>query len=175
MTTLSYSFTVSKREYRRLQYFHTFQMRRWQSWFVALAWLGALALAIANIFMGVEMTNVMQMCYIAVGASVPLLVVACEINVKRYCDAGMDERERTLSLSDEWVKFRIAGNPESEKATWEQLAYAYDLDEGLVIFRDAGKMALLPWRVVPKEDVDVLCGWCESHLGRAFKRRRRAS
>lgn len=172
MSTLEYTFSVSPQEYRAMRYFHTFRRHRFQSVFVALAWVGALALAVANLLLGVRMTNVMQMCYIAVGVSMPLLVLSCELEWRRYRDGGYGELRRVVTVSPDWIKLRVVGQPSSEKLDWRMVAAVYELPQGFLIYRDE-QMVLLPARVLGPGDTETLEGWFGEQLGRSFKLRGR--
>ena len=77
MAIKEYSFKVSSRAFREVQYFTTFFRHRFQGAFVAAIFALAVVLFILNTAVGVAMSNVMQMSYIVCLISLPLLMFSC--------------------------------------------------------------------------------------------------
>lgn len=55
---------------------------------------------------------------------------------------------RTVSISDDWLKFRISGNADSEKLEWSQIMAVFETRDMFLIYRDADKYLALPKDVV---------------------------
>lgn len=169
--TYTYEFCVPAALYREVQYFNTFMRRRGQGVFVLAVFVGALALLAANTIGGVAMSNVMQMCYIVCLVALPLCVFACEQNTHRYRDDGSDRVIRSVSLSEEWIKFRVSGNPRSEKLLWEQVSMVFETRSAFIICRDADRYVAVPKEAVGEADLDGLRALFRQKLGRSFHER----
>jgi hypothetical protein len=170
----TYKFKIDASEFRKALYFNAFSRKRSQLYFVRAAWIGAAVLACMNLFGGLEVTNVVQMCYIVVLLSVPLLIFSCERGWREYRDSGLSGRERSVSIDDEWMKFRISGNPGSDKVDWHNVSAVFELPDAFIIYRDASQMVILPKDVIDKGDIPMLRKLFISKLGRSFKRHRRS-
>lgn len=167
----TYKFKIDAPTFRKALYFNAFARKRTQLAFVIAAWVGAIVLACMNVFGGLQLSNVVQICYIVVLLSVPLLVFSCERGWREYRDSGLPERERSVSISDDWMKFRISGDPFSEKVEWHNISAVFELAEEFIIYRDADQMVVLPKSVMGEDDIPLMRGLFVSKLGKCFKER----
>lgn len=168
----TYTFTVEPEMFRRTLYFDTFGKRRFQSVVMVGMFVLGLCLCMANLIAHIEMTNVMQICYIVLLAALPLMVFSCETGYRRYRSSPLCSKMRTISLSDDWLKFLVVGGADSEKVEWRLISAVFELDDRFVIYRDAGLMVLLPKTAVPDDDLDSLRALFARSLGRSFRIRR---
>ena len=167
----TFEFRVSPGLFRRVQYFNTFGRRRGQGALVAAAFIGAFALMIVNVFGRVAMSNVMQMCYIVCLVALPLCVLSCELNTRKYVDSEMDKITRVVSVGSDWVKLRSVGGAFSEKLEWEQVSVAFETKSAFVIYRDSDRYAAIPKSAFAPGDVDSFRLLLQEKLGRGFHRR----
>ena len=165
--TFTYQFRVPVDLFRKAQYFNTFLRKRGQGVFVALVFVGALALLAANTLGGVAMSSVMQMCYIVCLIALPLCCFACEQATRRYRDEGTANALRTVSIGDNWLKFRVSGSSDSEKLEWGQIMAVFETHDMFLIYRDADKYVALPKSSVDG-DVDALRALFSRELGKSF-------
>lgn len=165
--TYTYQFNVPVSLFRKTQYFNTFLRKRGQGVFVVLVFVGALALLAANTLGGVQMSNVMQMCYIVCLIALPLCCFACEQATRRYRDDAADVAMRNVSVNDDWLKFRVSGNVDSEKLEWSQIMAVFETRDMFLIYRDADKYLALPKDVVG-DDARGLRELFAEELGRSF-------
>lgn len=164
----TYTFTVEPELFRRTLYFDTFGKRKFQSIVMLGMFSFGLCLCTANLVAHIEMTNVMQMCYIVLLTGLPLMAFSCECGYRRYRSSPSCGKMRTISLSDDWLKFLVVGGADSEKVGWHLISAVYELDNCFVIYRDAGLMVLLPKMAVPVDDLDSLRALFARSLGRSF-------
>jgi len=68
---------------------------------------------------------------------------------------------------DDWLKFRISGNADSEKLEWSQIMAVFETRDMFLIYRDADKYLALPKDVVG-DDAERLRGLFAEELGRSF-------
>ncbi|WP_130811279.1 YcxB family protein [Olsenella sp. Marseille-P4559] len=169
--TYTYKFKIDAPTFRKALYFNAFARKRNQLVFVVAAWVGAIMLACMNVFGRLSLSNVVQICYIVVLLSVPLLVFSCERGWREYRDSGLPERDRSISISDDWMKFRISGNPDSEKVGWHNVSAIFELAQEFIIYRDADQMVVLPKSVMKNEDIPLIRSLFASKLGRCYKTR----
>lgn len=167
----TYKFKIDAPTFRKALYFNAFSKKKAQLIFVALAWIGAIVLACMNVFGGLQLSNVVQMCYIVVLLSVPLLVFSCERGYRQYRDTDLPEKLRTVSISEDWIKFHISGEIESEKVEWHNISAVFELPDEFIIYRDADQMVVLPKDSMDEEDLPVIRILFISKLGRSFKER----
>lgn len=165
----TYTFKVPPRLFRRALYFNTFFKQRFQAVMVGVMWLFGVGLMVANLLFGVEMTSVMQLCYIVICAALPLMVFSCEQSYRHYRSAPLADKDRQVSLSDEWLKFRVSGGADSEKIEWRMLSAAFELEEFFILYRDTNLMVLLPKADIPADEVLELRALFRRNLGRAFR------
>lgn len=169
--TYSYTFTVAPQMFRRALYFNTFMKQPVQIIIQAAMLILGIGLLVANLVFGVEMSNVMQLCYIVIIAAIPLLIFSCERNYREYRNSPQCDQMRKVSISSEWVKFRVGGNPESEKLEWRLVSSVFELSDYFIFYRDADLMVLLPKEVVPTQDLSELRAIFVTNLGRAYHKR----
>ncbi|WP_197407445.1 hypothetical protein [Olsenella massiliensis] len=167
----TYKFKIDVPTFRKALYFNAFARNRAQLGFVAAAWAGAAVLAGLDLFGRLELTNVVQICYIVVLLSMPLLIFSCERGWREYRDSGLQERERSVSVSEDWVKFCISGDANSDKVEWHNISAIFELFDEFVIYRDADQMVVLPKSVISNEDMLVLRSLFIRKLGRSYKLR----
>lgn len=167
----TYKFKIDVPTFRKALYFNAFARKRAQLGFVAAAWAGAVVLAGLDLFGGAEFSNVVQICYIVVLLSMPLLIFSCERGWREYRDSGLQERERTVSVSEDWMKFRVAGDADSEKVEWHNVSAIFELPDEFIIYRDADQMVVLPKSAIREDDVPVLRRLFISKLGRSYRLR----
>ena len=82
--TYTYTFKVEPQMFRRALYFNTFGKQRIQSVIIAAMAVMGVGMLLANLVFHVEMTSVMQLCYIVIIAAVPLLLFSCEHSYRDY-------------------------------------------------------------------------------------------
>lgn len=87
--------------------------------------------------------------------------------MRRYRDEATDVALRTVSISDDWLKFRISGNADSEKLEWSQIMAVFETRDMFLIYRDVDKYLALPKDVVG-DDAERLRGLFAEELGRSF-------
>lgn len=114
------------------------------------------------------MNTAMQMCYIVLLLTVPLLVFSCESNYYRYKHSEMVNKERTIDLSKDWMKFRISGSPESEKIDIKRFNEAYEINNMFIIYRDQDLMLLLPKSVIPEKELLIIRSYISRNIGGRF-------
>lgn len=165
--TYTYQFRVPVELFRKTQYFNTFLRKKGQGVFVALVFVGALALLAANTLGGIAMSNVTQMCYIVCLIALPLCCFACEQATRRYRDEGTASALRTISIGDNWLKFRVSGGVDSEKLEWGQVMAVFETRDMFLIYRDADKYVALPKDAVDG-DVSELRALFARELGKSF-------
>ena len=169
--TQSYTFTfkVDPKVFRRALYFNTFCKQRMQIFLVAAMWILGIGMLFANLVLKVEMTNVMQLCYVVLLITLPLLVFSCEHGYRQYRDSEMAGKTRIVSISPDWIKFRVGGSPESEKVEWRQMACVYELDDIFILYRDTNLMVVIPKSgMTPSQESEVR-KIMVLKLGRAFR------
>lgn len=166
---LTYTFRVSPEMFRRALYFNTFFKQRIQVVLVIVMWAMGLGLAAANLICQVEMSSVMQLCYVVLLVTLPLLVFSCEHGYRQYKASDASKKMRTVSLGREWIKFRIGGAPESEKVEWRQMSGAFELERMFVLYRDSNLMIVIPKDVIPDDEIDTLRKILRLNLGRSFR------
>ena len=171
MAIKEYSFKVSSRAFREVQYFTTFFRHRFQGAFVAAIFALAVVLFILNTAVGVAMSNVMQMCYIVCLISLPLLMFSCEQRTRKYKESGLDNQMRHVALSEDWIKLRLIGSPESEKLGWKQVSSAYELHDRFLLYRGSDNVIFLPKNVMGREGELGLREVLIRKLGRGFHSR----
>ena len=113
------------------------------------------------------MSNVMQMCYIVCLIALPLCCFACEQATRRYRDDATDVAMRNVSVNNDWLKFRVSGNADSEKLEWSQIMAVFETRDMFLIYRDADKYLALPKDVVG-DDAQGLRELFARELGRSF-------
>lgn len=172
MGTLSgsytYTFEIDAKMFRKALYFNTFAKQRFQAVIVAAMWVLGLGLLVANLVFRAQMSSVMQLCYIVLLIALPLLAFSCESGYRRYRDSPSCGKPRTVSLSDDWLKFKVSGGEGSEKIEWRLVSAVFELEDFFIIYRDANLMVLLPKAAVPAEDLPGLRSLFRRHLGRGF-------
>jgi len=72
------------------------------------------------------------------------LIFSCEHGYRNYRSSTQCDRERTVSLGRDWIKFRISGDPDSEKTEWHNVMAVFELSDMFIIYRDADLMVILP-------------------------------
>lgn len=169
--TLSFRYKVDGKLFRRALYFNNFALHRGQSLIVSVLWVAAVAAMIYNAIMGIEVSNVTMMCYIVVAATVPLLVFSSELGYRRYLGSVGPNKMRTMELTPTWVKFKIQGEQGGDKLPWSKIAYAYELRDMFLIYRDAGLMVILPKSACAPEDLESIRACLREGLGRGFHER----
>lgn len=168
----TYKFKVDPQQFRKALYFNTFSRKRGQLILVLLAWMLGIVLLLVNLVGGVEMSSVMQLCYVVILASMPLLIFSCEHGYRNYRDSDLCNKERTVSLGKDWVKFRISGDPDSEKIEWRQIMAVFELSDMFIIYRDADLMVVLPKSVIREDDLPKVRSFFSDNLGRGFRYQR---
>lgn len=171
--TYTYTYKVDSQRFRRALYFNTFSKQRFQIVLVAVMWVSGIGLLLANVVFRMPMSNVMQLCYVVLVATLPLLIFSCESGYRRYRSSPACDKLRTISLSDEWIKFSVVGGMDSEKLDWRMLANVFELPNTFIIYRDANLMVLLPKEAVPEDEQKELRSLFAWKMGRAFRRRTR--
>ena len=171
MAIKEYSFKVSSRAFREVQYFTTFFRHRFQGAFVAAIFALAVVLFILNTAVGVAMSNVMQMCYIVCLISIPLLMFSCKQRTRKYKESGLDNQMRHVALSEDWIKLRLIGSPESEKLGWKQVSSAYELHDRFLLYRGSDNVIFLPKNVMGREGELEMREVLIKKLGRGFHSR----
>lgn len=167
----TYQFKVDPRLFRKALYFNTFAKQRAQSVLIVLVWLFGIGLLVANVLFHVEMTSVMQLCYIVLLIALPLLVFSCERSYRQYRSAPLHDKLREVSLSDEWVKLRVVGGADSERLEWRMVSAVYELRDFFILYRDSNLMVLIPKEAVPVDEQAELRKLFTERLGRGFKNR----
>jgi hypothetical protein len=168
----TYKFKVDPQQFRKALYFNTFARKRGQLALVLLAWIFGIVLLLVNLVGGVEMSSVMQLCDIVILASMPLLIFSCEHGYRNYRSSTQCDRERTVSLGRDWIKFRISGDPDSEKTEWHNVMAVFELSDMFIIYRDADLMVVLPKLVIKAEDLPRIRSFFSDNLGRGFRYQR---
>ena len=74
---------------------------------------------------------------------------------------------RNVSVNDDWLKFRVSGNADSEKLEWSQIMAVLETRDMFLIYRDADKYLALP-KDVAGDDVQGLRELFARELGRSF-------
>ena len=116
--TYTYTFKVEPQMFRRALYFNTFGKQRIQSVIIAAMAVMGVGMLLANLVFHVEMTSVMQLCYIVIIAAVPLLLFSCEHSYRDYKKSPLADAVRSVSINEDWLKFKVAGGADSEKIEW---------------------------------------------------------
>jgi len=168
----TYKFKVDPQQFRKALYFNTFARKRGQLILVMIAWVLGIVLLLINLVGGVEMSSVMQLCDIVILASMPLLIFSCEHGYRNYRSSTQCDRERTVSLGRDWIKFRISGDPDSEKTEWHNVMAVFELSDMFIIYRDADLMVILPKSVIKAEDLLKIRSFFADNLGRGFRYQR---
>ncbi len=166
--SLTYRYALTPKEFRRALYFDSFGKKLPQTLFLGGALIVAVIAAIANVFMGVAMTNVMQICYIAIFAMLVLSIISCEMGYHNYKESPLHNCSRSVALSEEWVKFCISGDGESEKYDWHELEGAYETENAFYLYLNSQNVIILPKRYADQEEVALLL---YVKLGSRFKKR----
>ena len=167
----SYQFKVDPHTFRKALYFNTFAKQRFQSLLVGTMWTLGICLAVANLVFKVEMSNVMQMCYIVLLVTMPLLMFSCERSYRQYRSTSARDKLRVIGLSDDWVKLQVVGGADSEKLEWRMVAATYELEDMFIIYRDLNLMVILPKDAVPADEQVKLRELFSRQLGKAFHAR----
>lgn len=167
----TYKFKIDALMFRKALYFNAFSKQRGQIVFVSVAWVGAIVLACMNIFGRLELTNVVQTCYLVVLLSVPLLIFSCERGYRQYRGTDLPEKLRTVSMCDDWIKFRISGDVDSDKVEWHNISAAFELEDIFIIYRDANQMVVLPKDSMNEDELPKIRCLLSYKLGRSFKQR----
>ncbi|MCI1664775.1 MAG: YcxB family protein [Atopobiaceae bacterium] len=168
----TFKFKIDPKTFRQALYFNTFSRHRGQFALVALAWAAGLVLMLLNLVGGIEMSSVMQLCYMVILATMPLLIFSCEHGYRNYRNSDLSEKERTVSISEEWVKFRVSGSPDSEKIGWHNIMAVYELPDRFIIYRDSDLMVVLPKDVMNESELSKVSSYFSENLGRSFHRPR---
>lgn len=172
--TLSYRFRVDPQLFRKALYFNNFSMHRGQTTLIAIAWVAAIVLLIVHFAFSTNISNVVMMCYIVVALTIPLMVFSSEQGYRRYRDSVGGELMRTIKITDDWIKFGVEGQGNSEKVAWEKMAYAFELKDMFIFYRDSNLMVILPKEFVPDEDVDTIRSILRDKYGKGFHQRVKA-
>ena len=170
--TYTYTFKVEPKMFRRALYFNTFGKQRIQSIIIASMAVLGVGMLLANLLFHVEMTSVMQLCYIVVIAAVPLLLFSCEHNYRDYKGSPLADAVRSVSVNDSWLKFKVVGGADSEKIEWRQVSAVFELADFFIIYRDANLMVLLPKSAVDADELPKIRAIMRRNLGRGFHLRR---
>lgn len=93
-----------------------------QSVIIAAMAVMGVGMLLANLIFHVEMTSVMQLCYIVIIAAVPLLLFSCEHSYRDYKKSPLADAVRSVSINEDWLKFKVAGGADSEKIEWRQVS-----------------------------------------------------
>lgn len=169
--TLSYRFRVDPQLFRKALYFNNFSMHRGQTVLIAIAWVVAIVLLVVHFVFNTDISNVVMMCYIVVALTIPLMVFSSEQGYRRYRDSVGGELMRTIKICDDWIKFGVEGQGNSEKVPWEKMAYAFELKDMFIFYRDSNLMVILPKEFVPDEDVDAIRSILRDKYGKGFHQR----
>lgn len=169
LKSYTYQYKVDPQMFRKALYFNTFAKQRIQSVLVIVMWLLGMGLLIANLVFKVEMTSVMQLCYIVLLIALPLLIFSCENSYRQYRSAPMHDKLREISMCEDWIKLHVVGGADSEKLEWRMVAAAYELKDFFILYRDLNLMVLIPKDVVPEQDLPGLRTLLTCRLGRAFR------
>ena len=189
--TYTYTFKVEPQMFRRALYFNTFGKQRIQSVIIAAMAVMGVGMLLANLVFHVEMTSVMQLCYIVISAlrkvipakvhlpcyiviiaAVPLLLFSCEHSYRDYKKSPLADAVRSVSINEDWLKFKVAGGADSEKIEWRQVSAVFELAEFFIIYRDANLMVLLPKSAVAADELPKIRAVMRHNLGRGFHLRR---
>lgn len=170
--TYSYTFKVDSKMFRRALYFNTFAKQRAQAVIVGAMWVMGLGLAAANLLFHMEMSNVMQLCYIVLLVALPLLIFSCESGYRRYRSSHACGKLRSVSMNDECLKFHVVGGVDSEKVDWRLITAVFELADCFILFRDAELMVIIPKASIPEHEVPELRSLFRRKLGRSFRVRR---
>ena len=170
--TYTYTFKVEPQMFRRALYFNTFGKQRIQSVIIAAMAVMGVGMLLANLVFHVEMTSVMQLCYIVIIAAVPLLLFSCEHSYRDYKKSPLADAVRSVSINEDWLKFKVAGGADSEKIEWRQVSAVFELAEFFIIYRDANLMVLLPKSAVAADELPKIRAVMRHTLGRGFHLRR---
>lgn len=168
----TYTFKVEPKMFRRALYFNTFGKQRIQSIIIAAMAVLGVGMLLANLLFHIEMTSVMQLCYIVVIAAVPLLLFSCEHNYRDYKGSPLADSLRSVSVNENWLKFKVAGGAESEKIEWRQVSAVFELADFFIIYRDANLMVLLPKSAIAADELPKVRAIMRGNLGRGFHLRR---
>ena len=111
-------------------------------------------------------------CYIVIIAAVPLLLFSCEHSYRDYKKSPLADAVRSVSINEDWLKFKVAGGADSEKIEWRQVSAVFELAEFFIIYRDANLMVLLPKSAVAADELPKIRAVMRHNLGRGFHLRR---
>lgn len=170
--TYTYTFKVEPKMFRKALYFNTFGKQRIQAFIIVLMVLMGIGMLVSNLVFKVPMTSVMQLCYVVIIAAAPLLIFSCEHSYRDYRKSPLADALRTVSINQDWLKFRVAGGADSEKIEWRQVSAVFELPEYFIIYRDSNLMVLLPKSVIPADEQTRVRAIMRGNLGRGFHLRR---
>ena len=170
--TYTYTFKVEPQMFRRALYFNTFGKQRINSVIIAAMAVVGVGMLLAKIVFHVEMTSVMQLCYIVIIAAVPLLLFSCEHSYRDYKKSPLADAVRSVAINEDWLKFKVAGGADSETIEWRQVSAVFELAEFFIIYRDANLMVLLPKSAVAADELPKIRAVMRHNLGRGFHLRR---
>lgn len=175
MSAYAYTFKVEPPMFRRALYFNAFSKQRGQAFVMGVIWALGLAALIANLLSCMELSSVSQLCCIVVAATVPLLVFSCERGWRNYRASEASGKDRTVSLCDEWLKFRMGDAKGYEKVEWRMIAAVYELKDMFIIYRDSNLMVVLPKTAVSADDLAGVRELFRERMGRGFRVRNRGA
>ncbi len=167
-STYTYTFKVDPKMFRKALYFNTFGKQRIQAFVIAAMALMGVGMLISNLVFKVAMTSVMQLCYIVIIAAAPLLIFSCEHSYRDYRRSPLADAMRTVSVNQDWLKFRVTGGADSEKIEWRQVSAVFELAEFFIIYRDSNLMVLLPKSEIPEDELSQVRAIMRGNLGRGF-------
>ncbi len=171
MKPIVFQFRVSPEDYRKMSYFNTFSIRRWQSAAIGVCWVGALVLLVLHFSKVIVLTDIMRLCAIIVSLALPVMIFSVEQNVRRYKHNPDAQPQRTLILEEDGVKFRSEGESQTGFVKWDQFITAFETKSQFLLYRDNQHAVLIPKQDESDEKLKSTRTLLSQAMGKSFKNR----
>lgn len=172
MNTEVMSFRVGVKDYRRMLYFNTFSIHRFQWILVFIAWVSSVTLLILDIINVIEPTQIMHLCFLMVAVSAPILIVNLEMRVRKFKNySDIKDIQQTLILKDDGVNYRHEKSHETGYDSWDDFLAVYDTKNMYILYKDNQHTVPVPKKDIKSDTCQKASKIFSNKLGRRYKNR----